>query len=227
MSGTVLAATLAAVTAACSSGSSADPLAGLTSKQIAAKAVADTENASAVRVTGSGTTSGHAITVDLTELKGKGCEGTISEATLGSFKVVYNGVTIWMLPDAQFYKSNNVPAAVVALLSGKYIQAKANTAGLSSLAQVCSLSGLLGSINKDASISKGTRTTYNGQPAVKITDNTGTGYAYVSDTSTPELLTIDKPGSGGGQLNFVYSGLPSAITLPSASQTIDGSKYGF
>jgi hypothetical protein len=231
---TVLAAALAAGTAACgssgssgSSGPAADPLAGLTSKQIATKAVTGTKTANAVRISGSGENAGSAITLDLTVVKDKGCQGSFSEGSQGSFKLVYDGTTVWMLPDATFYKKNNVPASAVALLNGKYIKVKATTAGMGSMAQLCSLSGLLGSVNKDASLSKGVKTTYNGQPAIKITDNTGTGVAYVSDTATPVLLRINKPGSDGGQLNFTYSGIATTITPPPASQTIDGSKYGF
>lgn len=223
----VLAAVLAVGTAACGSSGSADPLAGLTSKQIAAKAVTSTEHASAVRITGSGQDSGAAITLDLTVLKGKGCQGSFSEANLGTFKLVYNGTTVWLLPDATFYKSQHVPASAAAVLSGKYIEAKATSTGMSSMAQLCSLSGLLGTVNKNASLKKGVKTTFDGQPVIKITDNTGSGVAYVTDTTTPQILMIDKPGSQGGKLTFAYTGLPTAITPPPASQTVDGSKYGF
>ncbi len=222
---------LAAGAAACGSsghsGPAADPLAGLTSRQIAAKAVTATESAAAVRITGNGQDAGTAITLDLTVLKGKGCEGSFSEASLGSFKLVYDGTTVWLLPDAAFYKANKVPAAAAAVLNGKYIKAKATSADMGSMAQLCSLSGLLGTVNSNASLAKGVKTTFDGQPAIKITDNTGTGVAYVSDTATPEILVVDKPGSSGGKLNFVYNGLPSTITPPPPSQVIDGSKYGF
>lgn len=223
---TVLAAAIAAGTAACASGPAPDPLAGLTSKQVATKAVTGTEAASSVRITGSGEDSGQSITLDLTEVKGKGCQGSFSEAKLGSFKMVYNGTDVWVLPDAQFYQSENVPSSAVALLNGKWIEVKSNTAGLGSMTQLCSVSGLLGVVSKDASLIKGTKTTFDGQPAIKITDNTGKGYAYVTDTSTPQLLLIHSTGSGGGQLNFVYGGIADAITPPPASQTIDGSKFG-
>lgn len=223
----VLAAALAAGTAACGSSGAADPLAGLTSKQIAAKAVTATEQTSAVRIQGNGSDSGVAITLDLTVLKGKGCQGSFSEAKLGTFKLVDNGTTVWLLPDATFYKSQKVPASATAVLSGKYIEAKATSTAMASMAQLCSLSGLLGTVSKNASLGKGVKTTFEGQPAIKITDNTGKGVAYVTDTATPQIMMIDKPGSDGGKLNFGYSGLPTAITPPPASQTVDGSKYGF
>jgi hypothetical protein len=237
----VLAAALAAGTAACGSsgspattsgnspttGGSTNALAGLTSRQVATKAVTGTEAASAVRVSGSGEDSGQTITMDLTLVKGKGCQGTVSEAQLGSFKLIFNGADVWMLPDAKFYQTEKIPAAAVALLNGKYIEVKSTDSNMGSLATLCSLSGLLGKITPDASLAKGVKTTLNGVPAVKITDKTGAGVAYVSDSATPELLQIDKTGSNGGQLTFTYFSTPPAITAPPTSQTIDGSKYGF
>jgi hypothetical protein len=224
---TVLAAALAAATAACGSSSPpVDPLAGLTSKQIATKAVGATETAPAVHITGTGDDSGKSITIDLTFVRGKGCQGSFSEASLGSLKMVYDGTTVWMLPDASFYKDNGVPSTVAGLLNGKYIKLKGSTSGLGSLTQVCSLSGLLGNLTPDASLTKGVKMTLNGQSVIRISDTKGTGYAYVSDMAPPELLMINKTGSSGGQLNFSYTGVATSITPPPAGQTIDGSKYG-
>lgn len=245
----VLAAALAAATAACSSGGSSspgatgttgasgtagvgttgasDPLAGLNSQQIAAKAVSGTEAATAVRITGTGTDSGQTVTLDLTEVKGKGCFGTIAEGKIGSFKLVYNGTDVWVLPDAAFYAAENVPAAAKTILDGKYIEVSASDASLGSMSSLCSMTSLLSKTKPDASLSKGVKTTYNGQSVYKITDKTGAGVAYVSDSSPSQILYIDKSGSDGGQLTFTYYTTPPAITPPPASQTIDGSKYGF
>jgi hypothetical protein len=53
------------------------------------------------------------------------------------------------------------------------------------------------------------------------------GTAYVTDTAKPEVLGITIGGSGGGSLTFTYYTTPPAITPPPASESIDGSKYGF
>ena len=234
---TVLAVALAAGTGACGSsggsagpagqGTSADPLAGLNSRQIAQRAVAGTEAAPSVRVTGSGTDSGQPITIDLTLIRGKGCQGTLSTSSMGSVKVVYNGTTVWLLPDAKFYRSQNVPASALSVLNGKYLQVKANGSSLGSLGQLCTLSKLLSQFTPHAGTAKGIATTVDGQRAVKITDKTSSGYAYVSDEADPVLLRIQKPGAGGGLVKFSYTGNRLAITPPPASQVIDGSKYGF
>lgn len=223
---TILTAAVVASAAACGSSASSDPLAGLTSKQIASQAVTGTEAASSVRIHGQTSDSGQTLSVDLTIVKGKGCQGTLSEGSVGSFKLVYTGGTVWVLPDSQFYQASKVPAAVQAILDGKYLEVKSTANGIGSIANLCTMSTLLGQLTKDAGTTKGVKTTLNGQPAVKITDNTGAGYAYVTDTAPPRWLQITKPGASGGSLSFSY-GTTSTITTPPASQVIDGSKYGF
>jgi hypothetical protein len=218
--------TTAGTKAAASPGSSADPLAGLTSQQIAKRAVADTEAAPSVRVVGGGSDSGQAFTIDLTLVRGKGCEGTVAEGKRGSFQLVYHSTTVWLRPDSAFYQSQGIPAAMLTILKGKYLELKASGSGLASMAGICTMSHLLSQFTLDAGTTKGIMTTINGQPAVKITDKTGTGYAYVSDTTTPELLRVEKAGSGGGRIDFTYYATPVAITPPPASQVVDASKFG-
>jgi hypothetical protein len=220
-------AMIAAGAAACSSSGSTDPLAGLTSAQIATKAVAATEAAPVVSVSGSGSDSGQTITVDLTLVHGKGCEGTLGEGNLGSLKLIDDGPTTWILPDSKFYKTSGAPSSVAALLAGKYLETASSNSDVSSLSQLCSMSKLLSQFTVDAGNGKGTLTTVDGQSAVEINDKSGAGHAWVSDTATPELLRIQKPGSSGGELNFTYPATAPALTAPPASETVDGSKYGF
>jgi len=222
----ILTAALSAGAAACGSSASSDPLAGLTSTQIARQAVTGTEAASSVRIYGQGSDSGQPLSIDLTIVKGKGCQGSLSEGSVGSFKLVYTGGTVWVLPDSKFYQSNNVPAAVTSILNGKWLEVKGTTSGIGTIANLCTMSTLLGQFTGDAGNAKGVKTTLNGQPAVKITDNTDKGYAYVTDTAPPQLLQVTKPGAGGGTINFSYN-TATTITPPPASQVIDGSKYGF
>ena len=133
---------------------------------------------------------------------------------------------VTVMPDSGFYQSNNVPAAVQAVLDGKYLELKSSTNGLGSIAQLCTPSTLLNQITGDAGSAKGVKTTLNGQSVYKITDKTDTGYAYVTNTTPPQLVQITKPGASGGTINFTY-GTATTITPPPASEVIDGSKYGF
>lgn len=223
----VLAAALAVGATACGSSGSTDPLAGLTSQQIATKATSGSEAAPIVRVSGSGSDSGQLLTLDLTLVRGKGCTGSLAEGNLGSLRLIYNGSTVWLMPDAKFYKANGVPATTAALLTGKYLAIKSSTSGLSSVIALCSISKLLSQFSVDAGTAKGVITTLDGQTAVEIADKTHAGHAYVSDIATPELLRITKPGSKGGQFDFSYPATPPSLASPPASEVIDGSKYGF
>jgi hypothetical protein len=236
-----------AVTACGSSGSSpssasslkpqavSDPLASWSVQRIEQASQANTIAARYVRVTGNVTSSGQRVAFDLTMVAGTGCKGSVSEQGVGSFTMVSLGKTVWVLPDAQFYKSQvgQNPNAQLAetLLAGKYLEDSEGN-GLGSLSSLCSLHSLLGSSSSstdDNGMVKAGTTVIDGQRALKFTATKGTehGYAYVTDTTKPEVLQITQTGAGGGSLIFTYYTTPPAITPPPASQTIDGSKYGF
>ena len=249
--GALLFTALAVATAACgASGSTAspgtshaaslspqavsDPLTGWTAERIVNQAQANTIAAPYVRVTGNVSDSGQQYAFDLTLVAGTGCKGSVTESGIGSFTLVSLGKSVWVLPSAQFYKSEvgQNPNAQLAetLLAGKYLEDTEGT-GLGSLASMCSLHSLLGGASQssadDAGTTKAGTATIDGQRAVKLVNAKQHGTAYVTDTTKPEVLQIAVGGSGGGSLSFSYYSTPPAITPPPASQTIDGSKYGF
>lgn len=214
-----------------------DPLAGWSVQRIAKQSSADTLAARYVRVTGTGSDSGHQVAFDLTMVAGVGCRGTITEQGLGSFTLVGKGRTVWIKPDAAFWKNaaaqGSSPDQQLAaqLLAGKYLEDKAGT-GLGSLASMCSMNSLAGNglgSSSDNMVKRAGTAVIDGQRALKFTstDPKQPGYAYVSDTARPEILQMTIPGQGGGSLSFTYYTTAPAITPPPASETIDGSKYGF
>ena len=71
-----------------------------------------------------------------------------------------------------------------------------------------------------------TASTFNGQPAVKVTQPGHPGYAIVSRTAKPLLLQVSVPGSAGGTITLSDYDVPATITAPAAADTIDGSKLG-
>lgn len=205
----------------------ANPLAAMTADHIVARAVADTKNARSVRITGKTSDSGQTLKFDLLLVRGQGCEGSIVESKSGSFRLIDKGTSIWILPDAKFYRSQaGANAEVLAILNGKYLAEQASGSGLGSLAALCTLSTLLSGFNGLAGLSKRTAPPINGQPVVELSDAGDSGRVYVSDAATPRLLRVDVPGAGGVLLDFSY-GNHGAITPPPASQVLDGSKYGF
>lgn len=236
----ILAAALAMTASACGSSApsasggaakSAGPLSGLSAYQIVKKAMTNTETAASVRIAGTVTNTGQSMTLDLSVVKGKGCSGSMSQSKVGSFKLVYDGSSIWIMPDSEFWKTQGgSDAAALSVLEGKYLKLSKNDHGLGALVSLCSLSTLMSSApssSQGSDFGKVTRTVANGQHVVKIADSTDGGYVYVSDTAKPLLTSIVAPGSSGGGLSFSYPAAPPAITAPPAGEVIDGAKYGF
>jgi hypothetical protein len=72
---------------------------------------------------------------------------------------------------------------------------------------------------------KGRTTIISGQPALQVKDTADSDSVYVTISARPELLRID--AGREGHLDFSRYNAPVTLTLPSAAETIDGSKYGF
>ena len=218
-------ATKPATSATPSASTNADPLAGLNGQQIFTKAMANTKAATTVRISGKVSASGQTITLDLTVVHGKGCQGTLAVGKQGSFRLIYNGTTVWMMPDEAFYRGQGASAAVLAILNGKYLKENA-TGGLGQMATLCSLSALLGGFSSlPAGFPRGATTTDDGQRAIRISDTADSAYLDISDAAKPEVLLLSDPSSG--QIHFSYETAVVAITPPPASMVLDGSKYGF
>ena len=211
-----------------------DPLAAWSVQRIEKQAEANTAAARYVRVSGTASDSGHKVGFDLTLVMGVGCRGTLTEQGLGSFVLISKGKTVWIQPDAEFYRNaagqGKDKQLVIQLLTGKYLEDQAGGTGLGSLASMCSLSGLLGNASRSSADDSGTRAgtaMIDGQRALKLTDAKAHSYGYVSDTAKPEVLQLVASGANGGSLNFTYYTTAPAITVPPASEVVDGSQYGF
>jgi hypothetical protein len=212
--------------AAASPTASKDPLAGLGSGQIVIKAVADTKAATSLDLQMVGTDSGRKLTINFTLVRGRGCQGTMAEAGQGSVKVVYDGKTGWLEGDKAFWVSNggNDPGVLSALV-GKYL--KTTSASFTQpFTKFCHLTQLLGTFTAGSDGMPESHTTIDGQPAIEMNDTGDKAFIAVSDTAQPVILEVDDPSSGGGNIEFGSYGAVSALTLPPASQVVDGSAYG-
>jgi hypothetical protein len=231
--------------AACGSGSSAaaggasgasasasatpDPLASLSANKIATEAIANLKAASSATIDGSFFDSGQAYTLHLGLKPGKGCTGSISTGSKGSFKLIVIGKTLYLDPDDAFWKANGGSAAdsIIALVNGRYI--KTTTSGsMGQLAQLCDLSQVIASSFKiDGTLTKGTLTTLGGVKVLPLSQGTQ-GTMLVTDTAKPEIVEIKSPkdsSGSGGDLNFSPGALVT-LTAPLASQVIEGSAVG-
>jgi hypothetical protein len=230
--------TLAAVTAASlaaagcgGGGGGADPLSGMSAKQVVAKAVADLGAAKSFTMKGDVVQSGQTLGIDLGYLKGKGCSGTVSEGDKGSITLVVIGTTAWVKPSDEFLKSTagSQASAAIALLNGRYLKGSTSDSTVASLTTVCDVNQMTSSFTQTGTLVKGKVTTVGGQQVLPITDKTKGGTMNVTNTATPQIVSItNATGAGGssGQLAFGV-GAPVTLTPPPASQTVDGSSLGF
>jgi hypothetical protein len=205
-----------------------DPLAGDTSVWILHHASTDTEAAFDVHLTGSGEDSGHMMTFDLSIAGSDGCTGKVTESGTGSFQLIFDGSTVWIKPDDEFWRvaSGITDPAQLAAVEGKYLTATAGGSGLGEIASLCQLTaalkGLTSLPDDTPGETRGPVTRINGQRELKVSDAKDSSYAYVTDTAQPRLLQVVETGSDGGELSFSYPGTPVAITPPPASEIITG-----
>jgi hypothetical protein len=230
------AAAVLSATACGSSSSSTSALAGMSPDQIVQKSVADLKAASSVRITGQVVNSGQTIAVDLTDVAAKGCQGTIglaapatssTKAVSGTADIVEVDSIVYMKLSDSFFTSAGLPASEFSQVSGKYIKL-ASGSNLASFAQLCNPSTLSTAFSKqDTGFAKAGTATVNGQPtlAFKQPKNPSNGTVYVSESATPQILRIAGP-AGQGSIDFSDYNAPATITAPSASQIVDGSKFG-
>jgi hypothetical protein len=219
-----------AASATASRRAAAGTLTGAPAAALANQAIAGTEAAGSVRVSGHnvGTgTGGQHVTFDLTLVKNVGCAGVISLSAAETFKIINAGGYVWLLPNSAFYASQHISQSVQALLAGKYIKVKADDRQIASLSQICTFSSLFGKLSRASGTGyTATPVTYHGQPAYRITQAGQSGTVIVSNTAQPLLLLISDPQSSGGIITFTNYNTVTTITVPTAAETVDGTKLG-
>jgi hypothetical protein len=132
-----------------------------------------------------------------------------------------------MQPSESFYRSQSLSAAALSQLSGKWL--KVQQSSTRNWSSFCSLSGWVRQMSGHyAEMTKGKITTVDGQRVVALHQTGVTGTVDISDTAKPEILkaAVSK-GSITGTFTFSDYGVPTTITPPPASKTLDGSKFGF
>ncbi len=201
-----------------------DPLAALTARQILTKAIADFKGASSVHVAGSEQAAGQTFTMDLT-VGANGCTGTVGLGGQGSVILLRIGGTLWMKPDDRFWKSALAAApADLPAVEGRYVRLSPKGPATSSFGAFCYLSQLASQVSGgENQLVKGQTATIGGQLALELKDTRQAGSAYVTISASPEFL---QTGDTGGHVDFTDYNVPLALTAPSASQTVAGSKYG-
>ena len=205
----------------------AGPLDALTADEIAGKIVTGLRQAKSVRIKGFVVDSGQKMTMDTASITGKGCQGTISMGTKGTFQVKTIGTSTWLSADRVFWGAQATKnPTVAAVLAGKWIKLSAKS-DLTSLTDLCKMKDAMvkefGSDTKTA-LKKGAVTTLDGAPALTLKD-TDQSTLYVSVDAAPHLLRVTSP-SGEGDLTFSDYDTVPALVAPAAATVLDGKKYG-
>lgn len=204
MAGAAVAAAVCLSAAGCGS-QNQDPLAGLTAKQIYAKAISDLKSEPSFTVTGAIVQGRKSETISY-GFKGRDCSETINAEPQGSARMILIGKTMWIETG-----------------SGKYLKGPADSdSKSSSSAGMCDVNQLASSwlhVPVSGKFVKGLVSTANGHRVLTLTDKTKDGVMYVTDTSAPRITeVIGKPKGISARMTITY-GVPKSITPPPASET--------
>jgi hypothetical protein len=214
VAGAACALLLALGLAACggSGGSSSNGVADKSANDIAAAATTAVENASSVHVSGPIARQGFPTALDLTLVRGKGAQGSMSAGAL-KFKIVAVGKEIYINGSSSFwrrYANNNIAQ----LLTGKWLKAPASGqfAGLAVLADMHSLFNQL--LANHGKLVKGQPTTVRGSKVIGLKEADHGGTLYVATTGKPYPIQVIKRGTQGGELDFDRYNQPVSLKAP-------------
>jgi hypothetical protein len=217
----------AAVLAGCGSSKQAAPPNGEASKpaaRVLADARAAATGASSAHVSGSITSNGTPITLDLTTARGKGAKGSMSTNKL-TFDIVRIGDTVYIKGSDAFYE-HFAGATVAHLLHGKWLKAPATSGRLKSLAPLTSLGALFAGISAHhGKLANDGKTTYKGTDVVAIRDTSDGSKLYVAATGKPYPVAIvgGKKGETGA---ITFGDWNQHVSLSAPGNAIDISTFG-
>jgi hypothetical protein len=218
--GVTAAATVCLSAAGCGS---SDPLAGMTAKQIATKAISDLKSAPSFTETGSFSYDGQMATLS-TGVKGNGCTMTMDMGSKGSMTTTMIGTAVWIKADATYWKavaaSQGGGTADMGMFAGKYLKIPAGASGgLSQTAGMCNVTSASSQMPLPVDVAKGAMATVNGQHVYTLTDRAKGITMYVTDTSTPRIIKVVGKQKGNSEESTITYGVPKSITAPPASET--------
>ncbi|MDE3069295.1 MAG: hypothetical protein KGJ43_01025 [Acidobacteriota bacterium] len=192
---------LAGALAGCGGGSSDNGIASKSPTEILNAAKSAVAGASSVHVSGSASSNGTPLSLDLELVTGKGAKGTVSEHGL-SFQLIELGGYIYINGSQAFYTHFGGSAAA-ALFKGKWLKAPANQAEFASLSSLTNLQTLLSSLlNQHGTISSTGTSTVAGHKVVGLHDSTAGGTLYIATDGTAYPVEVTKGGKESGTITF-------------------------
>ncbi|MBV8301608.1 MAG: hypothetical protein JOY68_06770 [Candidatus Dormibacteraeota bacterium] len=200
-------------------GSQSNSITSESASQVAQQVSTALSNQHSVHLKGTIQSNGQSIALDLTAVKPKALEGSLSIAGTGGFKIATSdGNMFYLTPDDQFWQSlaqGNTFA--VQLLSGKCISASGSTPGVGQLTNgVSEITGILspnagGELSNTNGLTKGNVTTVDGQQVLPLKTTDGS-VLYIATQGQPLPVRADAPG--GGYIDFSQWNSVSSVTTP-------------
>jgi hypothetical protein len=180
--------------------------------EILANAQKASNAATSVHVSGSGTSSGTALSVDAILGHGRG-GGTVS-VNGATFDTVLDGQEIYLKADeASWSKLLNGDTAAASLLSGKWLKTTASNQDFSDFASLLDISKLVSSLQPSGTVTKEPPTTFGGLPVIPLKDNgPDGGLLYVAGHGTPYIVAVS--GGRSGDKGAIHFDQYNSATLP-------------
>jgi hypothetical protein len=215
-------ATLAAGGLAACGGSSGNGVASKSADEIVTASGKAISHAKSVHVTGSISTRGVPLTLDLTLVNGTGGRGQISEGGL-SFRLVDVGQTVYIQGSQAFWQHFG-GAAAARVINGRWLKAP-DTGQFASLATLTNMQKLTGALLlTHGSLAKGGTSTVNGQQVVSVTDKSKGGTLYVATTGPAYPVELKRTSGNGGQI--LFDKFNESVTLTPPASAISLSSLG-
>jgi hypothetical protein len=209
--------------AACGGGGSSDNgVAAKSPDAIVAAVRQATSSVKSVHVSGSVTSGGMPITLDLALLAGKGGTGQMSLNGV-SFRMIVINQTVYINGNDAFWRKAGATGGMVQLLRGKWFRGPVG-GQFQGVAQVAYLHTLFGSLLSNlGTLAKGARSTIAGQPVIAVKDTTKGGTLYVATTGKPYPVQVSGT-SGGRAVRVEFDRYNQPVSLSAPANSIDAAQ---
>lgn len=207
-----------------------DDFEGQTADKIVERAKKDMEGLESVRVTGSVTTDGQEIELDMQLNTKADCSGTIGFGG-GSTELLGTDGSVWMKPDEAFWKAFAGDGAeqIMGIVGDKWVVVPDGEDGF---AELCDLDELLDELIKDdddTTYSKSGDDEIDGEKvlAIESKDEEGTSTGYVLVDEPHYLVKVEKTeGDEPGSVTFGEFDEPVDVEAPSDDEVVDLNSLG-
>jgi hypothetical protein len=219
------AAIAAALLGGCGSSSSANGIASKPPEQIVAAAKAAADGAATVHISGTVSSAGKPLSIDMELVNGKGGRGRITLEGV-SVNLVRVAGAVYINGSPAFYRHIAGPAAA-SLLQGTWLKAPEKSGNFASLASLTDLAKLIDTTlaSHGTLVRDGTKTV-DGHKVVAIKDASQGGTLYVATGGSPFPIEVAKDGRGGGRIVFDRWNKPVSLVAPANAININQLQSG-